>query len=155
MNPLVRVLQRMVASKPGTWVYLNVFPFLDRPLLRLSRGRLSMSVGQPVCLLETVGARSGEPRSNPLVYTADGEDLLLVASNGGGPRNPAWYWNARANPEVRVTVGGRTGRYLARELEGEEREEAWRKCTEAYLGFEVYRRRAGQRRIPLLRLRSL
>ena len=152
MNAVERSLQQLVSTKVGTWIYVNIFPYFDRPLLRLTRGRLSLSVGQPVCLLHTIGAKSGEKRSTPLVYTADGDDLLLVASYGGNAKNPAWYYNLRARPEVEVTLEGRTRTYAARELEGEERGRRWRQACDAYLGFEKYRLRAGQRKIPVLLL---
>lgn len=152
MNGFKRTLQNLVSTKAGTWVYLNIFPHFDRPLLRLSRGRISLSLGQPVCLLHTIGAKSGEERSTPLVYTADGEDLILIASYGGSDKNPAWYYNLRANPEVRVALRGRTRAYDARELEGDERERRWAQACDAYVGFEKYRVRAGGREIPVMLL---
>ncbi len=144
------MLKRAVASPPGTWLYLHVFPHIDRPLLRLSRGRLSIAVGQPVLLLETVGARSGLRRETPLVYTASGEDVVLVASNGGRPGHPAWYHNLRAHPEAELTLRGRRGRYRAREAEGEERQKLWDRALEVYPGYDTYQRRTGGRRIPVM-----
>jgi deazaflavin-dependent oxidoreductase (nitroreductase family) len=152
MNAVKRALQNLVSTKGGTWIYLNIVPHFDRPLLRLSRGRISLAPGQPVCLLQTIGAKSGEERSTPLVYTADGDDLILIASYGGSSRNPAWYYNLLAYPEPRVSLGGWTRTYTARELEGEERERRWRQACDAYLGFEKYRVRAGSRKIPVMLL---
>ncbi len=59
----------------------------------------------PMLLLHTVGAKTGQPRTNSLAYFRDGNDYLVVASNGGGPRNPAWYHNLRAHPRVEINVG--------------------------------------------------
>jgi len=155
LDTIARALQRLVATRPITWVYLNVFPHVDRRLLAWTNGRLSVSIGQPVLLLTTVGAKSGLSRTTPLVYVRDGEDIVLIASNGGKPRHPAWYHNVKAHPEVRLTVAGATGVYTAHETRGAERERLWRRAGEQYAGFASYERRAGNRRIPVLRLRRL
>jgi deazaflavin-dependent oxidoreductase (nitroreductase family) len=64
--------------------------------------------GRPVLILTTTGAKSGERRETPLAYTRDGDDIVIVASMGGAPRNPAWYHNLVANPRVTVELGGET-----------------------------------------------
>jgi deazaflavin-dependent oxidoreductase (nitroreductase family) len=147
---LIRFVHECVASRPGTWLYLNVFPHVDRPLLRLSRGRLSVSLGHPVLLLTTIGAKTGQPRSTPLVYAADGENVILIASNGGQSWHPAWYYNLRKCPEATLTLRGRTARYRAREATGEEREALWQKALDVYSGYATYQERAGKRLIPIL-----
>jgi deazaflavin-dependent oxidoreductase (nitroreductase family) len=76
---------------------------LDRPVLRLSRGRYSLTrllAGLPVVTVTTIGAKSGQPRSLPLVALPDGEHVILIASNYGQKHHPAWYYNLRAHPEV-------------------------------------------------------
>lgn len=74
---------------------------------RENRGCISEGpfTGRPVLLLTTTGARSGEPRTKPLVYSRDGDRYLIIASMGGAPTHPAWYHNLRAHPEVTVEVG--------------------------------------------------
>ena len=146
-----RALAAVVASRPVTWMYLNVCPHLDRPLLQWSRGWLSTVPGQ-VMLLETVGARSGERRRSPLVCAGDGDDLILVASNGGGARHPAWCHNLRKQPRATCTFRGRHGPFDARELEGAERDDAWRKAVDVYPGYQTYETRAVERLIPVFRL---
>jgi len=144
-------VEPLVASKAGSWVYVNVFNRLDPPLLRLSRGRLSMSIGQPVLLLTHTGAKSGQRRETPLLYATDGDRIVLVASRGGSPRHPAWYHNLRAHPQVEVLAPrGRSGRYVAAEAEGAERERLWEEVLDVYSGYETYQQRAGDRRIPLM-----
>lgn len=64
--------------------------------------------GAPMMLLTTRGAKSGQPRVAPLVYTTDGDRIVVIASKGGAPTNPDWYHNIAANPEVMVEVGGET-----------------------------------------------
>ena len=149
-NWFTKQAMKFVASPPGAWLYLNVIPVIDRPLLRLTGGRLSVSVGQPVLLLESTGAKSGMKRETPLVYTADGDRVVLIASAGGSPKHPAWYHNIKANPECEITLGGRKRRCIAREAEGEERGKLWAAAVDGYPGFETYQERAGNRRIPVM-----
>ncbi len=145
-----RVLAKIVSSRPGTWFGLKVAPPIDRVLLRLSRGRLNLSAVQPILLLESVGAKTGQTRSTPLLYIMDGDRWVLIASRGGNPRHPAWYHNLRKTPEASVLSGGRKHRVTAHEAEGEERARLWAKAVEEYLGYDVYQERAGARRIPVI-----
>src|SRR5215203_5128043 len=80
-----------------------------------------MFEGSPMMLLTTTGAKSGQPRTAPLVYTTDGDNIVIIASKGGAPTNPDWYHNLLANPIATVEVG--TDRYEARArvTSGEER----------------------------------
>src|SRR6185436_9806599 len=73
--------ERFAASRVGAWLFLHVFHRIDARLLPLTRGRLSVAVGAPVGMLETVGARTGALRRTPLLYAADGDRLVLIASN--------------------------------------------------------------------------
>jgi deazaflavin-dependent oxidoreductase (nitroreductase family) len=151
-NPLTRVLGRFAASKPGSWFYLNVANPIDRRLLPLTGGRLSVSVGQPVLCLEVVGAKSGQIRRTPLLFKEVDGELVIVASATGRPKHPAWFHNVRANPNVNVYAPrGRTGRYVARVASPEEREQLWSEMVDLYPGFEVYEGRTeGIREIPIV-----
>jgi len=76
---------------------------------RANHGRVGGNfAGAPVLLLHTVGARSGQPRINPMMYLADGGRYLVFASKAGPDRNPDWYWNLKANPDVTIEVGDET-----------------------------------------------
>jgi deazaflavin-dependent oxidoreductase (nitroreductase family) len=116
----------------------------------MSNGRLSISIGQPVLLLTTRGAKSGDPRSAPLLYALDGDRIVLIASKAGNPRHPSWYHNLKAHPDVDVKAKGRSGRYRAREADGEERARLWGIANDLYRGYDVYQERAGGRRIPVI-----
>jgi F420H(2)-dependent quinone reductase len=112
---------------------------LNTPLYRLSRGRLMARVGKaPVLLLTTTGRKSGQPRTAPLVYLADGERMVVIGSNAGNTTTPAWALNLKAKPEAEVEVRGRRQPVHARVTEGSEREELWRRCNEQYSGFDDY-----------------
>jgi deazaflavin-dependent oxidoreductase (nitroreductase family) len=103
----------------------------------------------PALLLDHVGARTGARRTSPLVYGVDGENLILVASKGGYPKNPAWFHNLRANPDTTVQVGSQRRRVRARVAEGEERDRLWQLMVGVYGGYESYRQRT-EREIPLV-----
>jgi deazaflavin-dependent oxidoreductase (nitroreductase family) len=139
-----------VSSRPGAWFYVHIAPHIDRPLMRVSRGRLGFG-GRRAGILRHIGAKSGTERTTPLLFMRVGEDVVLIASRGGDSRNPAWYHNLKANPEVSFTALGEERRYRAREAEGAERARLWEKvCTERYTGYATYQERAGSRRIPVM-----
>jgi len=149
MNMPERMVARFLVTKAGAWFGWYILPAIDRPLLYVTRGRISMSPGQPILLLISRGARSGKLRSTPLLYLPDGERLIVVASAGGRPYNPGWYYNLKANREATVYVRGRAGRFIAHEASGDERSELWRRAKQYNLGFAVYEQRT-QRHIPIM-----
>ena len=151
LSGIERLGERFAQSKPGSWFYINVAMRVDRVLLPLSRGRMSISVGQQVGMLESVGAKSGELRRTPLLFIRDGNHVILIASMGGAPRHPSWLHNIRANPRVRfLGPGGTTGDYVAREAEGDERARLWDEAVDYYAGYATYKVRAGKREIPIV-----
>jgi deazaflavin-dependent oxidoreductase (nitroreductase family) len=150
LNGVERLLEEFARSKVGGWYFLNVAMRVDRVLLPLTRGRISSAPGQQILLLETIGAKSGERRRTPLVYVTDDDHLVLIASKAGAKRHPAWFHNLKANPEVRVLAPGRSGDYVAREAQGDERGRLWAKACDYYAGYDTYQDRAGSRRIPVV-----
>jgi deazaflavin-dependent oxidoreductase (nitroreductase family) len=104
----------------------------------------------PTLLLTHVGAKSGQKRISPLTYTkGDGDDLVLVASKGGYPKNPAWFHNLKANPDTVVQVGREHRPVHARVATPEERERLWPRVVENYSGYAEYQERT-ERQIPLV-----
>ena len=103
-------------------------------------------------LLDHVGARSGKRRTTPLVYMPAGDEMLIVASKGGHPRDPAWMHNLRAHPETEVQIGRRRLKVVAREASAEERRELWPQAAKYNPHWDRYRKRT-TREIPLLLLR--
>ncbi|NDK88229.1 nitroreductase family deazaflavin-dependent oxidoreductase [Gordonia desulfuricans] len=132
-SPVVQKLMKL-GSRLNTGIY------------RASGGRIGSTwrVGSafhkptPVCLLTTIGRKSGEPRTAPLLYLRRGDDFIVVASQGGLPRNPAWYLNLQATPEVVIEVGRERHELLARTADDAERAELWPKLVEMYADFENY-----------------
>jgi F420H(2)-dependent quinone reductase len=115
---------------------------LNVPVYRLSGGRIGGKINQaPVLLLTTTGRKSGQKRTAPVVYLADGENLVVIGSNAGHSRTPAWSFNLQANPDAEVEVGRERRPVRARVAEGEERIDLWRKHNEQYSGFDEYEAR--------------
>jgi F420H(2)-dependent quinone reductase len=145
-----RIAVPLVSSRAGSWFYVNVAPHLDRGLLRLTDGRWTTAGKGRVGFLKVRGARTGAERVTPLVWTRDGERVLLVASRGGDVKHPAWYRNVVANPGVRFAKDGEERSYTARTATAEERPRMWKLCARRYPGYDVYQKRAGAREIPVV-----
>jgi deazaflavin-dependent oxidoreductase (nitroreductase family) len=105
--------------------------------------------GSSTLLLTTIGRRSGEPRTNALIYGRSGDDYLIVASNGGSHQPPGWFSNLEAQPEVDVQVLDKRFRARARIATPEERPAMWREMTEHWPDYDAYQRRT-DREIPVV-----
>jgi deazaflavin-dependent oxidoreductase (nitroreductase family) len=115
---------------------------LNIPLYRLSGGRIGGKLDNtPVLLLTTTGRKSGQQRTAPVAYLADSDRYVVIGSNAGHSRTPAWSLNLKANPGAEVEVGRRHVKVNARVAEGEERAGLWRKANEQYSGFDDYAER--------------
>ena len=153
MSMYERAKESFARTPVGDWFVKRVAPRIDPPLLRLTGGRVSSVYPVPAMLLTTTGAKSGQPRTLPLLYVTDGDRLILMASNYGGKSHPAWYRNLVANPKVEVLAGKHSGTYTASQImDPAERERAWALALELYAGYGDYQKRAGDRTIPLVRL---
>jgi deazaflavin-dependent oxidoreductase (nitroreductase family) len=150
VDAFTRTVSRAVSTRPGAWFFTHVAMRVDRMLMPATRGRVRMSLGMPSLLLSHRGVKSNIERTTPLLYFTDGDDVVLIASNGGSPKHPAWFHNVRAHPEVSLSNGGASERYAGREAEGEERERLWRAACTLYPGYARYQERAGDRRIPVM-----
>ena len=127
----------------------NVMSRLHTALYRATggkRGGTMMNV--PILLLTTRGRKSGKERTTPLMYTRDGDNLVLIASVGGAPRNPGWYHNLQGQ-EAEVQIGREHRRVRARDAEGEERERLWAEMVALYPSYVDYQEKT-TRRIPVV-----
>lgn len=105
-------------------------------------------------LLNTIGAKSGQARTNPVAYTTDGDHLIIIASKGGSPTNPDWYYNVKANPMVTVELGREKFQARALIAEGAERDRLFTQMAEVMPGFADYQRNT-DRQIPVVILERM
>ena len=101
-------------------------------------------------LLDHVGAKSGTKRTAPLLYVKDGENVAIIASKGGYPKNPAWFYNLKANPDTTVQIGSERRAVHARVAEPEERERLWAEAVGVWNGYEDYAAHSKGREIPIV-----
>jgi deazaflavin-dependent oxidoreductase (nitroreductase family) len=139
-----RVVARVVASALGTAVVRNIGSRIDPALMRLTGGRFSSVATVPALLLTHTGAKSGRTRTTTLVYFTDADRVIVIASNFGAPHRPAWYHNVKANPEVTLSGRGFSGRFVAEEMIGQERNRLFALATRDSSPYDRYQRRAGK-----------
>ncbi|MGL6236316.1 MAG: nitroreductase/quinone reductase family protein [Segniliparus sp.] len=147
----------MLRTSPFRWFVINVSPRVDPWLMRVSGGRLCTGPAKMMALLTTMGAKSGERRTNPVLYFHDGDAVVVVASSYGRERHPGWYYNIRKNPQVAISKSG-DGIPTVAEIvaEGAELARLWALADQAFPLFPDYRARAAAagRAIPVIRLTS-
>ncbi len=105
--------------------------------------------GAPVMLLTTIGRKSGQPRTAPLLYLRDGEDIICVASKGGMSKHPLWFRNLETNPDCEVQIGTDVRRMRARRASDDEKAAYWPRLVAMYRDFDDYQART-ERNIPVL-----
>jgi deazaflavin-dependent oxidoreductase (nitroreductase family) len=135
--PIIRFIMRWATR-------LNVAVF------RASKGRLMSRFlgGYPVCVVTTIGAKSGRLRRIALIHLPHGDNKLLVASQGGMDRNPVWYYNIVANPDILIMVDGAEKAYRARQVSDAEKAALWPHLLALYPEFDEYQART-DRNIPV------
>lgn len=153
----LRAYAAFLRTGVGRWLAKNIAPKVDPWLLRATGGRLAMGLMLPSALLTTTGAKTGQPRTNPVFYFHDGTDVIVIASNYGADKHPAWYYNLRANPRAQIATNG-GGPVLTANVVSDpaERKRIWAMADRVYPLWPDYRRRAEgcHRTIPIIRLRA-
>ena len=128
---------------------IKPFSALNALVYRLTGGRwMGKFQGREVCLVRMTGARSGKPRTVPLMYVPYGDGVIIVASQGGAPRSPVWHKNLVAHPEIEVQYKRRVMKLRARRVDDEEKARLWPVCLEHYPPFDEYQARTA-RNIPV------
>jgi deazaflavin-dependent oxidoreductase (nitroreductase family) len=146
-------MQHVAASRPGAWFFSRTLHHLDRALLRLSGGQVTLPgvvAGLPVLTVTTTGARTGQRRTTPLVGVPVGEDMAVIGTSFGQPHTPGWYYNMRAEPRVEVSYRNRTIVAVAREADEEERKAIWDRGRKLYVGYDAYASRIKSRDIHIM-----
>ena len=122
-------------AEAGAWVLENG----HRALLALTGGRFPRTVmGMLTVELHTVGRKSGQKRTVPLIYLRDGDNIVVVASQGGMKNNPAWYLNVTADPAVTIEVDGKKLALTARTADADEKAALWPRLVDLYADFDNY-----------------
>ncbi|MGB6206715.1 nitroreductase family deazaflavin-dependent oxidoreductase [Mycobacterium sp.] len=149
------LMERALMSPVGYQFLLRVAPRIDKVLIPRTHGRLSSAGFDKVGLVTTTGAKSGQPRTQPLALIDDSDGLLAIGSNYGRPPHPAWSANLLAHPECTIEFMGPSAKYRAELLTGDARAEAWATATDWYAGYERYRASCAPREIRVFRLRPI
>ncbi|MFN8051741.1 MAG: nitroreductase family deazaflavin-dependent oxidoreductase [Acidimicrobiales bacterium] len=132
-------------------LFIKLMSKANTGLYRRSGGRIGAKFkgGAPVCLLTTIGRKSGEPRTMPLLYLRDGSDIVIVASKGGFSSHPQWYLNLLANPEVTIEIGRQKTPMTARVADEATKAALWPRLVAMYADYEQYQQRT-ERDIPVV-----
>ena len=155
-SPFHSVMQKIAASKPGAWFLARTLHHFDRIFLKLLGGRVTMTslvAGLPVVILTSKGAKSGLPRTVPLLFIRDESDpasFALIATNWGQKPYPAWYFNLKANPNATCSIASQIGQFLAHEAQAGEYDRFWQYASDTYLGYPLYKQRIVGRHIPII-----
>jgi len=132
---------------------MHTFAMIHRGLYKLTGGSLGANLGGwPILLLTTTGRKSGKKRATPLQYLRDGDNMVVVASNGGNKNHPAWWYNLEANPEATVQAGKSVSQVRAETANEEERARLWPLLFDAYQGYQDYEDET-ERTIPVVVLK--
>ncbi|MDT5009337.1 MAG: hypothetical protein QOH57_954 [Mycobacterium sp.] len=142
-------------SRAGYQFLLHVAPPFDKAVIPRSKGRLSAMGIDKVGLVTTTGAKSGQPRVQPLALVDDGGGLLAIGSNYGRPTHPAWSANLLAHPVCTVEFKGPPAQYTAELLAADARFKAWETAVDFYAGYESYQASCAPREIRVFRLRPV
>lgn len=155
-NAVQKLFHRFFMLPSVTAFFAPRVHLIDQAILSLTRGKFTATeiLGWNIIQLTTIGAKTKQPRTMPLMGMFDQEKIALIASSFGRKHNPGWYYNLRAYPECEVRFNGHAGTYLAREAMGEEYDLYWQMAVSFYTGYEKYQQRAAQRHIPVMVLES-
>jgi deazaflavin-dependent oxidoreductase (nitroreductase family) len=143
-----------MSQKPskGLMTVMKLANSIHVGLYRISRGKFANQIANlPLLLLTTQGRKSGKPHTHPVVYIRDGKDYLISASAGGMPFNPAWYYNLRDDPNVKILIGSQPMTAHAVVAKGDERNRLYEKFKAASPNFVKYEKNTN-RVIPVIRL---
>ncbi|WP_216917497.1 nitroreductase family deazaflavin-dependent oxidoreductase [Nocardia sp. NBC_01377] len=141
-NVVARAANRFAATKPGSWFIRQLTP-LDRALLERTDARYTVlgPIGAPVILLTTIGRKSGQPRTQPLLYVHDGDTLYVIGSNFGQQRHPAWSANLLVNPTAIVAIAGERIRVEATAVPEADKDAIFARFVEITGAYSAYRDR--------------
>ena len=151
-NILQRLLHRIVSIRPLVKFFSTQMHRMDFYALKITGGKHTLSElgGWTIIQLTTIGAKTGQERTMPLLAGIEGDKVALIASSYGREHNPGWYYNLKKHPECKVIYRGKALAYMAREVDGVEYDKYWRLVSSNYVGYEKYKKNAAHRHIPVM-----
>jgi len=151
-NAYQKFIHRFIMLRPVTAFFAPRAHQMDKALLRFTKGKFSITglMGWPIIEITTIGAKTGHLHTMPLIGVIDNEKIAIIASSFGREHNPGWYYNLKAHSECSVLFRGKTQKYTAREIHGNEYEKYWQMAVSYYKGYEKYKERAAPRHIPVM-----
>ncbi len=150
-----KLIDKLVSTRRGARTLSRVAAVVDRRIIKWSGGRITSGIGtkygKNILLLTCMGAKTGKERVVPVFFTAHGDDVIVVASQGGAPGNPSWYHNLKKTPACSVAIHGKRTERVARRVTGEERARLWKVAAANYAGYDNYQAWV-KREIPVMLL---
>jgi deazaflavin-dependent oxidoreductase (nitroreductase family) len=146
MRLFTRLIHRLGHLRPFAWMGIHILTPLDKRVCPRAH-RSVASAGPPflpVLMLTTVGRKTGAPRTTPLLYVEDGEDLVIVGSNWGQRHHPAWSFNLLTHPRAQVQIGRETREVYARLASPPEKTRLWPRLVSIWPPYETYAQRSGR-----------
>ena len=128
----------ITSTKAGSWVTKHVYVPIDKWLFKRTDGRRGLSPHQTMFRLTTTGAKTGQPRSVPVLYLREGSTFWVMASNFGGEKHPGWSYNLLANPDASVQIRDEKYEVRARLASDDEKERLWPRLVELYPSWNQY-----------------
>lgn len=152
VNTAQRVFQRGASTKAGAWTFSKLAHRVDRRLLKITHGRTAVATlvaGLPIITVTTTGAKSGLPRSLPLLGIPIDGDLALIGTNFGQTNTPGWVYNLEADPTGQVSYRDRVVEFIARRADPVETEASLSAAAQVYPGYDKYRERITGREVKV------
>ena len=154
---LQRAVQKVASTRFGAWYFSKTLHLPDKALFKATGGRLTVPAllaGLPVMMLTTTGAKTGNPRTMPLLGIPVGEDLAVIGSNYGQRNTPGWVYNLEADPSATVGYQDRSVEVVARRADAAETDRIFDLASAVYPGYTKYRGRADHRVIRVFVLET-
>lgn len=143
-GPLTAAARQLGRTRAFAAVYRRIGPIVDPRIAPVANGQVMAKLyGFPLLLLHTIGAKSGQPRTSPLLYVRDADDVLVLGTNFGQPKNPGWVANLRQNPQASIEIGPFTMAVTATRIDPPEWDVQFPRFVEVYPGYRNYLQRRG------------
>lgn len=130
-----------------TWLYIR--SNIHRIVYQVTNGRIGSHFGAPTLLITTIGRKSGQPRTNPLFYLEDGQNWVVVASNAGSDKHPAWWLNLQSNPSAQIQIRENQYKATAHTATKEEKDRLWPQLLKLFSNYDDYQQMT-EREIPVV-----